>query len=181
MRVVQYLADATQAAEEKFAPECVHSREHGQERPPAGFEQIPRYRSRGMTSVSQRLKRARRYLNQIWQRRHTWWQALNPAPPPKHGRRFSSDEDGDGPSSLIEADFFGQNVRGLANSALRKALLTELTCFKAVGLVETHALPSEENTWARDWKGDRAYWSSNTDGTRSRGVALLVSQTDRWT
>ena len=58
---------------------------------------------------------------------------------PPHGRAFSSDEDGDGPmdQTLLECRCIGQNVRGLSNDAMRKALFTTLADYAAVALSET--------------------------------------------
>jgi hypothetical protein len=79
------------------------------------------------------------------------------------------------PSQLLDRLCIGQNVRGLANDAHRKALFTALSEFHIVALSETHALPSDEARWARDWHGQRTFWSSVSDGTHHRGVALLFS------
>ena len=83
---------------------------------------------------------------------------------------------GEGHGRLLEQLHIGHNARGLTEKAMRDALLTALRAtYGIVALTETHAKPAEENLWATAWGTGNTYWSSAKDGSRSRGVALLLS------
>ena len=80
---------------------------------------------------------------------------------------------------MLELLYCGQNVHSLSvDDRVRKAKLAALRdAFEIVGASETWAKPEDEAIWQRDWGAGHVFWSSNTDDTRSKGVALFVKDT----